>query len=71
MTQSDAGLPPMPKRDNVGAAYNRNVSGENMDDLIQLAIEPAAWVARTTLIVMEVVLGIDDLNFISILTNKF
>ena len=41
-----------------------------MDDLIQLAIEPAAWVALTTLIVMEVVLGNDNLIFISILTNK-
>jgi predicted tellurium resistance membrane protein TerC len=42
----------------------------NMDDLIQLAIEPAAWAALATLIVMEVVLGIDNLIFISILTNK-
>jgi hypothetical protein len=41
-----------------------------MDDLIQLAIEPAAWAALATLIVMEVVLGIDNLIFISILTNK-
>jgi predicted tellurium resistance membrane protein TerC len=41
-----------------------------MDNLIQLAIEPAAWAALATLIVMEVVLGIDNLIFISILTNK-
>jgi predicted tellurium resistance membrane protein TerC len=32
--------------------------------------EPAAWVALATLIAMEVVLGIDNLLFISILTNK-
>jgi predicted tellurium resistance membrane protein TerC len=31
---------------------------------------PTAWVALVTLIVMEVVLGIDNLIFISILTNK-
>jgi predicted tellurium resistance membrane protein TerC len=39
-------------------------------DLIQLASQPAIWAALATLIVMEVVLGIDNLIFISILTNK-
>jgi predicted tellurium resistance membrane protein TerC len=32
--------------------------------------EPAAWAALATLLVMEVVLGIDNLIFISILSNK-
>ena len=41
-----------------------------MDDLVRLAADPAAWVALATLIAMEVVLGIDNLIFISILTNK-
>lgn len=41
-----------------------------MDDLLALAADPAAWAALVTLIVMEVVLGIDNLIFISILTNK-
>jgi predicted tellurium resistance membrane protein TerC len=41
-----------------------------MEYLIQLAADPAAWVALVTLIAMEVVLGIDNLIFISILTNK-
>lgn len=41
-----------------------------MDYLISLAVDPAAWIALVTLIVMEVVLGIDNLVFISILTNK-
>ena len=41
-----------------------------MDYLLQLAASPAAWVALATLIVMEIVLGIDNLIFISILTNK-
>jgi predicted tellurium resistance membrane protein TerC len=41
-----------------------------MDSLLTLAAEPAAWVALATLIAMEVVLGIDNLIFISILTNK-
>lgn len=38
--------------------------------LISLALDPVAWVALLTLIVMEVVLGIDNLIFIAILTNK-
>ena len=41
-----------------------------MDNLATLATDPAAWVALATLIAMEVVLGIDNLVFISILTNK-
>jgi predicted tellurium resistance membrane protein TerC len=41
-----------------------------MDYLAALATDPTAWVALVTLIVMEVVLGIDNLIFISILTNK-
>ncbi len=41
-----------------------------MDYLLSLAADPTAWVALVTLIAMEVVLGIDNLIFISILTNK-
>jgi predicted tellurium resistance membrane protein TerC len=41
-----------------------------MDSLLTLAAEPSAWAALATLIAMEVVLGIDNLIFISILTNK-
>ncbi|KQQ48144.1 hypothetical protein ASF58_02065 [Methylobacterium sp. Leaf125] len=41
-----------------------------MDSLLQLASDPTAWAALATLVVMEVVLGIDNLIFISILTNK-
>lgn len=41
-----------------------------MDSLMILAAQPAAWAALATLIAMEVVLGIDNLVFISILTNK-
>ena len=41
-----------------------------MDTLLNLALDPAAWAALLTLIVMEVVLGIDNLIFIAILTNK-
>jgi predicted tellurium resistance membrane protein TerC len=41
-----------------------------MDYLLTLATDPVAWVALLTLIAMEVVLGIDNLIFISILTNK-
>lgn len=41
-----------------------------MDSLLALASDPAAWAALATLVAMEVVLGIDNLVFISILTNK-
>ncbi|MDH3580545.1 MAG: TerC family protein [Hyphomicrobiales bacterium] len=41
-----------------------------MDYLLTLASDPSAWAALATLIVMEVVLGIDNLIFIAILTNK-
>ena len=39
-------------------------------DIATLLSDPAAWAALVTLIVMEVVLGIDNLIFISILSNK-
>jgi predicted tellurium resistance membrane protein TerC len=41
-----------------------------MDGIITLLGDPAAWAALITLIIMEVVLGIDNLIFISILSNK-
>ncbi len=41
-----------------------------IEELLSLARDPHAWAALATLIVMEVVLGIDNLIFISILTNK-
>jgi predicted tellurium resistance membrane protein TerC len=41
-----------------------------MDSLITLFSDPAVWAALATLMVMEVVLGIDNLIFISILSNK-
>jgi predicted tellurium resistance membrane protein TerC len=41
-----------------------------MFDIAPLVTDPAAWAALVTLIVMEVVLGIDNLIFISILSNK-
>jgi predicted tellurium resistance membrane protein TerC len=39
-------------------------------DIAPLLSDPAAWAALVSLVVMEVVLGIDNLIFISILTNK-
>ena len=41
-----------------------------MDALMTLAADPTVWAALGALIAMEVVLGIDNLIFISILTNK-
>jgi predicted tellurium resistance membrane protein TerC len=39
-------------------------------DILALLADPAAWIALFTLIVLEVVLGIDNLVFIAILSNK-
>ena len=41
-----------------------------MADLLTLFSDPAVWAALVTLLVMEIVLGIDNLIFISILSNK-
>ena len=41
-----------------------------MADLAGLAADPTVWVALITLIIMEVVLGIDNLVFVSILSNR-
>ena len=41
-----------------------------MDSLQALFSDPTAWAALLALVIMEVVLGIDNLIFISILSNK-
>jgi predicted tellurium resistance membrane protein TerC len=41
-----------------------------MEGFAELGQNPTAWVALATLVAMEVVLGIDNLIFISVLTNK-
>jgi predicted tellurium resistance membrane protein TerC len=41
-----------------------------MAEILGAFAAPAAWAALATLIVMEVVLGIDNLIFVSILSNK-
>jgi predicted tellurium resistance membrane protein TerC len=41
-----------------------------IESTLAVFADPAAWAALVTLIVMEVVLGIDNLIFISILSNK-
>jgi predicted tellurium resistance membrane protein TerC len=41
-----------------------------MDDLLRLAENPDAWAALAALIAMEVVLGLDNLVFIALLTNR-
>lgn len=41
-----------------------------MESLFALAQQPEAWIALVALIAMEVVLGIDNLVFIAILSNK-
>ncbi|MDE2562068.1 MAG: TerC family protein [Sphingomonadales bacterium] len=39
-------------------------------DMLALLTEPAAWAALVTLVLLEIVLGIDNLVFIAILSNK-
>jgi predicted tellurium resistance membrane protein TerC len=41
-----------------------------MDSLLALVTSPAAWLALATLVVMEVVLGIDNLVFVALVSNK-
>ena len=38
--------------------------------LLSLLADPAAWAALVTLVLLEIVLGIDNLIFIAILSNK-
>jgi predicted tellurium resistance membrane protein TerC len=47
-----------------------DVAERRMDNLLQLAADPGAWAALATLIAMEVVLGLDNLVFIAILSNR-
>lgn len=39
-------------------------------DILALLTDPAAWAALVTLVALEIVLGIDNLVFIAILSNK-
>ena len=41
-----------------------------METVSRLAADPSAWAALATLIAMEVVLGVDNLVFIAILSNR-
>ncbi len=41
-----------------------------MNDILPLLTNPAAWAALITLVAMEIVLGIDNLVFVSIMSNK-
>jgi predicted tellurium resistance membrane protein TerC len=41
-----------------------------IESMITLFSDPAAWLALVTLTIMEVVLGIDNLLFISVVSNK-
>jgi hypothetical protein len=50
--------------------YNSEKEMTLMVDLVAIFSDPANIAALATLIAMEVVLGIDNLIFISILTNK-
>ena len=43
---------------------------EWLSSQFDFASSPEAWIALFTLVTLEIVLGIDNLIFISILTNK-
>jgi len=52
---------------------SRAETGSNdpvMQSILSLLADPGAWAALATLIVMEVVLGVDNLVFVSILSNR-
>ena len=38
--------------------------------MIELLCDPTAWASLMTLTIMEIVLGIDNIVFISVITNK-
>lgn len=48
----------------------RHLGTDQAMDIMALLSDPAAWAALLTLIVLEVVLGVDNLIFIAILSNK-
>ncbi len=52
------------------AAFDAGGQMAIMSDIISVFLDPSNWAAIVALITMEVVLGIDNLIFISILTNK-
>ena len=41
-----------------------------MTDWLALLTDPAAWAALVTLVVLEIVLGVDNLVFVSLISNK-
>lgn len=41
-----------------------------MDELAALATSPETWIALLTLVVMEVVLGVDNLVFVALVSNR-
>lgn len=41
-----------------------------MDTFLRLAADPASWAALATLVAMEVILGVDNLVFIALLSNR-
>jgi predicted tellurium resistance membrane protein TerC len=41
-----------------------------LTDWANLAFDPSAWIALTTLVAMEVVLGVDNLIFLALITNR-
>jgi predicted tellurium resistance membrane protein TerC len=64
-------LPTIIEEPGLGVSVRQTLTkGKSLMDIVGLMQDPSAWVALITLVVMEVVLGIDNLIFISILTNK-
>lgn len=51
-------------------ALSERIGHEASMEILALLTDPAAWAALVTLVVLEVVLGVDNLIFIAILSNK-
>src|SRR5437867_4758809 len=56
--------------DPIIAARIIDCRSEYMAEFLAIFSEPSTWAALATLVVMEIVLGVDNLIFISILSNK-
>jgi len=51
-------------------ARGTSIGHDKVMEIFSLLTDPAAWAALLTLVVLEVVLGVDNLIFIAILSNK-
>jgi len=63
-------IPMVPRRQEGTLPAPRSLGTQPAMDILALLTQPEAWIALVTLITLEIVLGIDNLVFIAILSNK-